>query len=85
MATVKQIPDIWQFLSMNLFCDVMVSMLLLSVVDRGFELWLGQIGICCFSAKHASLKSKRKNWLAQNQDHVYEWGQHVYPRTVASV
>ena len=34
---------------------------LFSVVDHGFDLWLGetkymyyQIGICCFSAKHAA-------------------------------
>ena len=45
---------------------VMVSMLSSSVVDHGFEPWLGQtkdckIGICCFSAKHAALRSKNKN------------------------
>ena len=38
-------------------CVVMVSVLASSVIDRGFEPWLGQtkdykIGICCFSAKH---------------------------------
>jgi hypothetical protein len=32
------------------------------------------IGICCFSAKHAALRRKRKDWLAENQDHVSEWG-----------
>jgi hypothetical protein len=25
------------------------------------------IGICCFSAKHAALRRKSKDWLAQNQ------------------
>jgi hypothetical protein len=30
-------------------------------------------GICCFSAKHAALRSKRKDWLAQNQNNVSEW------------
>jgi hypothetical protein len=35
------------------------------VVDRGFEPWSGQtkdfkIDICCFSAKHAALRSKSK-------------------------
>jgi len=57
---------------------VMVSLLTSSVVDPGFELQSGQtkhynIGICCFSSKHAVLRSKSKDWLARNQDHVYEW------------
>jgi hypothetical protein len=39
----------------------------LRAVDRGFEPWLGQtkdneIGICCFSAKHAALRRKT-GWL----------------------
>ena len=50
-----------------------------SVVDRGFDPRSGQtkdykIGICCFSSKHAVLKRKSKDWLAQNQDNVAEWG-----------
>ena len=53
----------------------MVSVLASSVVDRGFKAWLGQtkdnkIGSCCFSAKHASLMRKNKDWLAWNQDTV---------------
>jgi hypothetical protein len=37
-------------------------------VDRGFEHRSGQtkdykIGFCCFSAKHAALRSKSKDWL----------------------
>jgi hypothetical protein len=48
-------------------------------VNRGFEPQLGQtkdykIGICCFSAKHAALRRKSKDWLARNQDNVSEWG-----------
>jgi hypothetical protein len=48
------------------------------VVDPGFEPRSGQtedneIGICCFSAKHAALRRKRKNWLSQNQNNVSEW------------
>ena len=55
----------------------MVSVLDLSAVDRGFEPRLGQtkdynICICCFSAKHASLKRKSKEWLARNQNNVSE-------------
>jgi hypothetical protein len=30
------------------------------------------IGICCFSAKHAVLSRKSKNWLARNQNNVSE-------------
>ena len=32
------------------------------------------IGICSFSAKHAALRRKTKDWLAQNQDNVSGWG-----------
>jgi hypothetical protein len=56
----------------------MVSMLASGVVDRGFEPWSGQtkdyqIGICCFSAKHAALRRKSKDWLDWNQDNLSEW------------
>jgi hypothetical protein len=33
-----------------------------------------QIGICCFSAMHAVLRSKSKDCLAPNQENVSEWG-----------
>ena len=54
-------------------------MLASSAVDSGFGPWSGQtkdyeIGICCFSAKHTTLRGKSKDWLAQNQDNVSEWG-----------
>jgi hypothetical protein len=57
---------------------VMVSVLASRAVDRGFEPLSGQtkdynIGICCFSAKHAALRSKSKDWLAWNQNNVSEW------------
>ena len=35
-----------------------------------------------FSAKHAVLRRKSKDWLARNRDNV---GRHVYSRTIASV
>ena len=63
----------------NRIRGVMGSMLALIAVDRGFEPRSGQtkdykIGICCFSAiKHAALRRKSKDWLAQNQDNVSEW------------
>jgi hypothetical protein len=52
---------------------VMVSVLTSSVADRGFETRPCQtkdykIGICCFSAKHAALRKKKKDWSARNQD-----------------
>ena len=56
----------------------MVSVLVLSAGDRGFEHWSGQtkdykIGICCFSAKHAAVRRKTKDWSAQNQTNVSKW------------
>jgi hypothetical protein len=50
----------------NAISGVMASMLALSVVDRGFEPRSGQtkvyeIGICCFTAKHAALRRKSKD------------------------
>jgi hypothetical protein len=29
--------------------------------------------MCCFSAKHAALRRKSKDWLARNQNNVSEW------------
>jgi hypothetical protein len=57
----------------------MVSVLASSAVDRGFVLGSGQtkdwnIGMCCFSAKHEAWRSKSKDWLAQIQNNVSEWG-----------
>ena len=65
----------------------MVSTLTLSAVDRGFESQTGQtkdykIGIYCFSAKHAALRRRSKDWLARNQGNVSEC---VYPQTVVSM
>ena len=56
----------------------MVSVLVLSAGDRGFEHWSGQtkdykIGICCFSAKHAAVRRKTKDWSARNQTNVSKW------------
>jgi hypothetical protein len=31
------------------------------------------IDICCFSTKHAVLRSKSKDWFAQSQNNVSEW------------
>jgi hypothetical protein len=58
--------------------DVMLSMLASSTVDHGFHPRSGltkdyKIGTCSFSAKHAALRRKNKDWLALNQDNVSEW------------
>ena len=55
----------------------MVSVLASSAVDRGFEHRSVKpkdykMCICCFSAKHAALRSKSKDWLAQNPNNVSE-------------
>jgi hypothetical protein len=65
----------------NRIGGVMVSVLVSSAVDRGFEPRSGQtkdykIGICCFSAKHAALRRKSKDWLAWNTDNVSECSCH---------
>jgi hypothetical protein len=57
----------------------MVRVLASSALDHGFKSRSGQtkdykIGICCFSTKHSALRKKSKDWLAQNQDNVSEWG-----------
>jgi hypothetical protein len=62
----------------NRIGGVMVSVLASSAVDRWFEPRSGQnkdyqIGICCFSAKHATLRRKSIDWLARNQINVSEW------------
>jgi hypothetical protein len=57
----------------------MVSVLVSSALDRGFEPRSGQtkdykISMCFFSAKHAALRKKSKDWLVRNRDNVSEWG-----------
>jgi len=32
-----------------------------------------KIGICCFSVKHTTLRSKSNDWLASNQDNAAKW------------
>jgi hypothetical protein len=61
----------------NLIVGVIVSVLASSPVGRVFEPRSGQtkdytIGICYFSAKHAALRRKSKDWLARSQN-VSEW------------
>ena len=63
---------------LNRIGGVMVSVLASIAVDRGFEPRSDQtkvyiIGICCFSAKHAAIRRKNKDWLARNQNNMSEW------------
>ena len=56
----------------------MVSVLVSSAVYRVFETRSGQskdylIGILCFSANHASLRRRTKDWLPENKNNVLEW------------
>ena len=74
---IRQINFIVNLNNWNRIGGVMVSVLASSAVYRGFESRSGQtkvfkIGICCFSAKHAVLRMKSKDWLARNQDNVFE-------------
>jgi len=46
----------------------MINMLSSNAIVRGFEPRSGQaidynIGMCCFSGKHATLRRKSKEWL----------------------
>ena len=64
-------------LSLSSNDSVMISVLISSAVDCGFEPQSGKTkdyksGICCFSAKHAAVKRKNKDWFAQNQNNVSE-------------
>ena len=57
----------------------MVSVLASSAIERGFDARSCQtkdynIGMCSFSAKHALLRRKIRDWLARNEDNVSEWG-----------
>jgi hypothetical protein len=68
-------PDIHFVSHSNRNGGVMVSVLASSAVDCEFEPRSGQtkenkIGICCFSATHAALRRKSKDWLAWNQSNV---------------
>ena len=56
----------------------MVSMLTSSTSDSELESRVcknedHKIGTCCFSAKHAALRSKRRDWFVWNQNNVFEW------------
>ena len=60
------------------------------MVDRGFESqWVQtehyDIGICPLSAKHAAVRKKRKDWMAQNRMKCDRVGEHDYSWTVFSL
>ena len=58
---------------------VNVRVLASSALDNGSKQRSSQIkdykiAICCFSAKHAPLRRKNRDWLARNQN-VSEWSE----------
>ena len=62
---------------LNRIVVVMGSVFASSVVGRGFEPRLSQtkdyeLGICCFSDKHATLRRKSKDWLDRKQNKLSE-------------
>ena len=62
---------------LNRIVVVMGSVFASSVVDRGFEPRSSrtkdyELGICCFSAKHAALRRKSKDWLDRKQSKLSE-------------
>ena len=82
--------DLKQFHTGNCIGGVAVSMLASSAVDCGFEPRSGpteeyKLGMCCFSAKQAALRSKSKDWLARNQNNVFRVERYVYPGIVFPV
>ena len=57
---------------LNRIGGVMVSVLTLSAVDRGFKPLSGQTKdykscVCCFSVKHAVFRGESKDWFSRNQ------------------
>jgi hypothetical protein len=65
-------------INVNRISGVIVNVLASSAVSHGFEPRPGQtkdyeIGVCCFSAKQATLRSKSKDRLALNQNNVSKW------------
>jgi hypothetical protein len=70
-------------LMLHLWCLVSVHVLVLSLVDCGFD--INQIhtiksSIGCFFSNHTALRSKTKDWLSWDQDNV-SLERHVYPMT----
>jgi len=56
---------------------VIANVIALNMIGRGFESQSDQtkdykIGICCFSAKHTTLRSNIKYYLTMNQENVFE-------------
>ena len=68
----------------------MVSVLASSAVDREFVSRSGQIkdydiGICCFSAKHAALRKKMAKTVGSESGKCVRVRRHIYPPTDVSI
>jgi hypothetical protein len=73
---------------MNYISGVMVSVIVASTVDGGFEPWSGQtkdykIDICCIFAKHSLRREQRQ--VVSNSRSCIRVKRHFYPQTVVSL
>ena len=64
---VKQVVMILVMQDMYVLMNVIIKSKISQTKDYN-------IGICCFSAQHATLSIKSTEWLARYQDQVSEWG-----------
>ena len=92
ITKLKRYNDITQVWSciVNCISSVMVSVFTLCTVDPGFKPRSCQTkeykyGICCFSANHAALRNKSKDWWLRNQNNVSRVDRYVYLLTVVSM
>ena len=60
-------------IALSVICGVMVSVIALSVVDRGFKSRLDQTKKT-IKKKGVASPLNTQRWLARNQDNVSEWG-----------
>ena len=79
-----ELTCVYMYVLKNRIGGVMVGMFTSSVVDREFESRSGktkhyEITICCFSAEHATLRSKNQDWLARDQNNVSTWSENNFP------
>jgi hypothetical protein len=69
----NRLPKCFHFQFLDRIGVVMVSVLVSNAVDRGLRTKEYRSCIYRFSVEHSSLRSKSKDWLAQNQNNVSEW------------
>jgi hypothetical protein len=55
------------------FVSIIEKWIILLKVSEWLLFNANKIGICCFSTKHAALRSKSKDGLADDQNNVSKW------------